>query len=303
MLIKQNQLLGEATALLDSIDHLSLNESTFDPSMVNVRHNSRLGQDLIQLESFLGFAQCYGIEDAGLAIHRVCEANSVPRDNLGFVANEENIIADDELADTFTQLAEAGFPCHVARISSDSLYYSSLMEALELDQEYATLDESINCLNYLNESIITDAKDKLSSGYNTAKGKVSSGYNYAKGKVSSAYGVAKNKVSGAVSAVSKKLASVRKALAAKAAEAKKAPASAKALIVRQIDKLKAMAKSLKSKLFDLKDSAGKKISGAAKSAKEMGGKAVDAVSNQASKVKNGITDGIDKIKSKFSKEG
>jgi hypothetical protein len=292
MLIKQNQLLGEATALLDSIDHLSLNESTFDPSMVNVRHNSRLGQDLIQLESFLGFAQCYGIEDAGLAIHRVCEANSVPRDNLGFVANEENIIADDELADTFTQLAEAGFPCHVARISSDSLYYSSLMEALEMDQEYATLDESANCLNYLNESIITDAKDKASSGYN-----------YAKGKVSGAYGVAKNKVSGAVSVISKKLASVRKALAAKAAEAKKAPASAKALIVRQMDKLKAMAKSLKSKLFDLKDSAANKVSGAAKSAKEAGGKAVDAVSAQASKVKNGITSGIDKLKGKFSKEG
>jgi hypothetical protein len=260
--------------------------------MVNVRHNARLGQDLIQLESFLGFAQCYGIEDAGLAIHRVCEANSVPRDNLGFVANEENIIADDELADTFTQLAEAGFPCHVARISSDSLYYSSLMEALEMDQEYATLDESANCLNYLNESIITDAKDKASSGYN-----------YAKGKVSGAYGVAKNKVSGAVSVISKKLASVRKALAAKAAEAKKAPASAKALIVRQMDKLKAMAKSLKSKLFDLKDSAANKVSGAAKSAKEAGGKAVDAVSAQASKVKNGITSGIDKLKGKFSKEG
>lgn len=292
MLIKQNQLLGEATALLDSIDHLSLDESAFDPSMVNVRHNARLGQDLIQLESFLGFAQCYGIEDAGLAIHRVCEANSVPRDNLGFVANEENIIADDELADTFTQLAEAGFPCHVARISSDSLYYSSLMEALEMDQEYATLDESANCLNYLNESIITDAKDKASSGYN-----------YAKGKVSGAYGVAKNKVSGAVSVVSKKLASVRKALAAKVAEAKKAPASAKALIVRQIDKLKAMAKSLKTKLFDLKDSAASKVSGAAKSAKEAGGKAVDAVSAQASKVKNGITSGIDKLKGKFSKEG
>ena len=292
MLIKQNQLLGEATALLDSIDHLSLSESSFDPSMVNVRHNSRLGQDLIQLESFLGFAQCYGIEDAGLAIHRVCEANSVPRDNLGFVANEENIIADDELADTFTQLAEAGFPCHIARISSDSLYYSSLMEALEMDQEYATLDESANCLNYLNESIITDAKDKASSGYN-----------YAKGKVSGAYGVAKNKVSGAVSVISKKLASVRKALAAKAAEAKKAPASAKALIVRQMDKLKAMAKSLKSKLFDLKDSAASKVSGAAKSAKEAGGKAVDAVSAQASKVKNGITSGIDKLKGKFSKEG
>jgi hypothetical protein len=292
MLIKQNQLLGEATALLDSIDHLSLDESAFDPSMVNVRHNTRLGQDLIQLESFLGFAQCYGIEDAGLAIHRVCEANSVPRDNLGFVANEENIIADDELADTFAQLAEAGFPCHVARISSDSLYYSSLMEALEMDQEYATLDESANCLNYLNESIITDAKDKASSGYN-----------YAKGKVSGAYGVAKNKVSGAVSVISKKLASVRKALAAKAAEAKKAPASAKALIVRQMDKLKAMAKSLKSKLFDLKDSAANKVSGAAKSAKEAGGKAVDAVSAQASKVKNGITSGIDKLKGKFSKEG
>jgi hypothetical protein len=292
MLIKQNQLLGEATALLDSIDHLSLDESAFDPSMVNVRHNARLGQDLIQLESFLGFAQCYGIEDAGLAIHRVCEANSVPRDNLGFVANEENIIADDELADTFTQLAEAGFPCHVARISSDSLYYSSLMEALEMDQEYATLDESANCLNYLSESIITDAKDKASSGYN-----------YAKGKVSGAYGVAKNKVSGAVSVISKKLASVRKALAAKAAEAKKAPASAKALIVRQMDKLKAMAKSLKSKLFDLKDSAANKVSGAAKSAKEAGGKAVDAVSAQASKVKNGITSGIDKLKGKFSKEG
>ena len=292
MLIKQNQLLGEATALLDSIDHLSLDESAFDPSMVNVRHNARLGQDLIQLESFLGFAQCYGIEDAGLAIHRVCEANSVPRDNLGFVANEENIIADDELADTFTQLAEAGFPCHVARISSDSLYYSSLMEALEMDQEYATLDESANCLNYLNESIITDAKDKASSGYN-----------YAKGKVSGAYGVAKNKVSGAVSVISKKLASVRKALAAKAAEAKKAPASAKALIVRQMDKLKAMAKSLKSKLFDLKDSAANKVSGAAKSAKEAGGKAVDAVSAKASKVKEGITSGIDKLKGKFSKEG
>jgi hypothetical protein len=303
MLIKQNQLLGEATALLDSIEYLSLDESTIDPTMVNVRHNVRLGQDLIQLESFLGFAQCYGIEDAGLAIHRVCEANDVPRTNLGFVANEENIIADDELADTFSQLSEAGFPCHIARISSDSTYYSALMEALELDQGYATFEESINLQNYVNESVLTDAKDKVAKGYETARDKikqgaeyvgdkVSSGYNAAKSKISSGYNMAKNKVSGAVGVVSKKLASVRKAISEKMAKAKNAPASAKAMIMRQVDKLKSAAKDLKNKLYDLKGQASKKVSNVA-----------DSVASKARGVKASISSGVNNITKRFSKEG
>lgn len=276
MLIRQSQLLGEATAFLDSIDRLALEESTYDPHMVTVRHNTRLGQDLVQLESFLGFAQANGIDDAGLALHRVCEANDVPRNSLAFLVNEESIYADDEICETFAQLQEAGFPCHVARISEVNPYYTRLLEALALDEDVTTFEESTNLQKYINESIIDTAKQKAGDAYDTAKNKVKSG----------------------VDAVAKKLASVKRAIAEKMEQAKKLPASGKAFAIRQIDKLKKVAAKLKAKLVELKNSAKGKVTAAATTIKDTAGRAGETVKGAASTVAKKAGEAYDAAKSK-----
>ena len=318
MLIKQNQLLGEATAFLDSLEPLSLDESTFTPEFVNVRHNPRLGQDLVQLESFLNYAQANGIDDAGLALHRVCEANEVPRDSLAFLANEENLLADDELLETFVQMREAGFPVHIARISDDSPYYRKLLEAISLDEAYDTYAESPNLIHYVNESIIDDAKAKISGAAGAVRDKVSGAVNSVKGAASDG-----------AKAVSSKLASIRKEIAKKSSEMVKATGPAKVFIKKQIDKLKDAAKSLKGKLVSAKDVVGNKISAAGKSIRDTAASvsnkfssaagavrdkvsgAADSVrsgissignkvSDAASSVKNSVSSGIDKVKAKFA---
>ena len=276
MLIKQNQLLGEATSFLDSLEQLTLDEAAFTPYQVTVRHNQRLGQDLVQLESFLGYAQSNGIEDAGYALHKVCEANEVPRDSLAFLANEENLLEDDELLDTFVQLYEAGFPVHVAPISDGSPYYLALLEALNLDQAYDSYEESPNLITYVNESIIDDAKDKISGFASSVKN-----------KVTGAAGTVKEKVSGGAKAIASKLASVRKAIAKKSHEMLKATGPAKVFIKRQINKLKDAAKALKAKLVRAKDYVGDKISGAGRSIKNAASSIGDKFSGAADSVKSG----------------
>lgn len=314
MLIRQNQLLGEATAFLDSLERFSLDESASMPEFVNVRHNPRLGQDLVQLESFLSYAQATGIDDAGLALHKVCEANEVPRNSLAFLAHEENLLADDELLETFVQLQEAGFPVHIARISDVSSYYTQLLEALNLDQAYDSYEESPNLIRYVNEGFIDSAKTKISNAASSAK----------------------SKISGGVKTAASKLASVRKEIAKKSSEMLKATGPAKVFLKRQVEKLKTAAKELKGKLIGFKDavgdklssagnaikgaasSVGNKISGAASSVKSgvgsigdkisSGASSVknafssvgDKISNAASSAKNSVSSGIDKVRSKFA---
>lgn len=288
MLIKQNQLLGEATALLDSLDRFSLDESVISPLCVNVRHNPRLNQDLVQLESFLDYAQANGIDDAGLALHRVCEANEVPRNSLAFLANEENLLADDELLETFSQLQGAGFPMHIARISDVSPYYTQLLEALSLDQAYDTLEESPNLIRYINESVVDDAKTKITNAASSAKSKAASGAKDAAAK----------------------LASVRKEIAKKSSEMLKATGPAKVFLKRQIDKLKDTASALKRKLVSAKDTVGDKLSSVGSSIKgaasSVGSKlsgAVDSVKSGLGSVKNKITGGADSAKNALSNVG
>jgi uncharacterized protein YjbJ (UPF0337 family) len=277
MLIKQNQLLGEATSFLDSLEPLSLDEALFTPHQVSVRHNARLDQDLVQLESFLAYAQSNGIDDAGYALHRVCEANEVPRDSLAFLANEENLLEDDELLETFVQLGEAGFPVHVAPISDGSPYYLALLEALNLDQAYDTYEESPNLINYVNESIIDDAKDKISGFASSVKS-----------KASSAVGTVKDKVKDGAKSIASKLASVRKEIAKKSAEMLKATGPAKVFIKRQIEKLKGAAKDLKSKLVSAKDAIGNKLSGAGKAVKDAASSVGSKFSGAADSIKSGV---------------
>ena len=285
MLIKQNQLLGEATSFLDSLEQLTLDEASFTPYQVNVRHNQRLGQDLVQLESFLEYAQSNGIDDAGYALHRVCEANEVPRDSLAFLANEENLLEDDELLDTFVQLYEAGFPVHVAPISDGSPYYLALLEALNLDQAYDSYEESPNLIMYVNESIIDDAKDKISGFASSVKN-----------KVTGAAGAVKDKVSGGAKAVASKLASVHKEIAKKSSEMLKATGPAKVFIKRQINKLKDVAKELKAKLVRAKDAVGDKLSSAGKSIKD----AASSIGNKFSGTADSVKSGVKSIGSKIS---
>lgn len=277
MLIKQNQLFSEATALLDGLERFNLDEASIMPHQVNVIHNARLGQDLVRLEPFLEYAQTNGIDDAGFALHRVCEANDVPRDSLAFLANEENLLANDELMETFAQMQEAGFPVYIAPISDGSPYYRRLLEAMSLDEAYDSYEESPNLITYVNESIIDDAKDRISSAASIVKS-----------KIAGAAGVVKDKVSGGAKAIASKLASVRKEIAKKSHEMLKATGPAKVFIKRQIDKLKGAARALKAKLVGVKNAIGDKVSGAGQAIKDAASSVGQKFSSAADSVKSGV---------------
>lgn len=279
MLIKQNQLLGEATAFLNTLDRLLVNENTFPAQMVNVRHNSRLGKDLVQLESFLQFGQTNGVNDGGYALHLVCEANDLPSHNhLAFVVNEESLFSDISILETYCQLKNSNFNVYISPISNYSPYYTKLQEALALDEAYPTYEESPNLQRYLTESIVDDAKSKISSG------------------VSSAQNTIKSSTKDAAS----KLASVRKEISAKMSKAATATGSAKVHIMRQVDKLKGLASDLKSQIVGAKNSIAHKASGVADSVRSAVRSARKRVTDGVSDIGDSLGKHIDSAKSAIS---
>lgn len=267
MLIKQNQLLGEATAFLDTLNRIPIHENSFPARMVNIRHNPRLGKDLIQLESFLQFGQMNGINDGGYAIHLVCEANEVPsRNHLAFVVNEESLFSNVNILETYCQLKNSNFGVYIAPISDYSPYCTKLKEALMLDEAYDNYESSPNLQRYFHESIIDDAKSNITKGIASTKGAIKS----------------------STSDAAKKLASVRKEISSKMAQAAKSTGSAKVHILRQVDKLKSLASDLKSDIVGAKNSIAHKATGMA-----------DSVRNAMKSARSSISNTVDSVKAKF----
>lgn len=232
MLIRQNQILGEATAFLDTLYRVSLEENGYPAKMVNIRHNQRLGRDLIQLESFLKFGQMNGITDGGYAIHVVCEANGVPSTNIAFAVNEENLFLDVSLLETYCQLKNSNFGVYVQPISDYSLFRTHLNEALLFDDAYPDYESSIYLQQYVNESILDSAKATATKGIGQAKGAVSNG----------------------TKEIASKLASIRKEIAIKSSKAAATTGTAKVKLMQQVNKLKSAAKELSSQLSGAKNS-------------------------------------------------
>ena len=312
MLISQSQLFGEATAFLNEMDRLEYDdyENIYPASMVNITHNPRLSKDLIQLESFLQYGQLNDIDDGGYAIYRVCEANEVPLDNLAFTVHEENLYIDPMLLNTCIDLSESNFEIFISPISSDSIFYTRLTEALQYDMAYDGYENSPNLQAYVNESILDTARTKVESGAKKVKGAVSGG----------------------VKEVAGKLASIRKQIAEKTKKLWSSTGTAKVAIKRQIDKLKGAFKALGQKAGHLKDAAVSKVrsigssigskassvantisskaSGAASAVKDAAGSAKDTISNKASSAadyigdkaraaKQTASDAVDSVKNKI----
>ena len=256
----------DAFDLLDDFGYLTEADTYFPASMVNIKYSNRLDQNMIQLESMVDYALANGITDAGIAMQNICEANHVDDSILSICVNEESIYADEEMADTVRCMKEAGYKINVMPLSSNSVYYTKLQEAIALDEEYDDLESSENLLYYLNENILEDIRDKASDTFNSAKKYVGRNVDNMK----NAYSGVKNHISGKINEykttteknienlksnyqdtkanIAKKYAAIKKTISEKYAAAKKATGEAKVFLLKQIDKLKSAAASLKSKL-------------------------------------------------------
>ena len=280
MLIRQNQLLGEATAFLDTLYRLPLNENTYPAHMINVRHNPRLGQDLIQLESFLAFGKINGINDAGYAIYTICEANDLPSVNrISFVVNEENLFSDVSLLETYCQLKNNNFGVYVAPISSYSPFYTKLHEALLFDDAYPDYESSPNLQRYVQESLLDDAKSEASKGISKTKQTVKNG----------------------AKEISHKLASVHKKMGELSAKASVATGPAKVKLTQQITKLKSASKDLTSQLSGMRNSIAHKAEGAANTVKQAVNSAKKSARSKLQSAHDAVSGAMDNVTDHISK--
>lgn len=232
MIVKESDYkLSPQEKLMNNIDFVS--ESVYDSCSANsvvIRYNDRFDKDLIQLESFCEYANSHGIEDAGVAIANVCEANNIAPTNLAFYVSEANCYADDSLMEATKLFMENGYQVYLAPISTGSLYYRQLDEALELDDEYTTFEECTNLQAYCEVEIPESVKNK----FNAAKDKV------------------KAVKSSTVEAISKKYVAAKQKLAELKAQVSRTAGEAKAKLLAQIEKLKVVVGKLKEKLVSLK---------------------------------------------------
>ena len=184
MLFKQDELnsaIDEASRLLDNSSYLTESESVYDPTMVAIRENSRLGLNIIRLEDLVEYAQCNGISDAGYAIDSICEANQVDMYTLAFSIDEVSAIYDPEMADTALVFKENGAQVFAAPISSLNPVYQltsavtdNMLEMCGTEYEQAAdslLEDFIND-NY--DSVLSEAAiiDKMKTGAESVKNTV-----------------------------------------------------------------------------------------------------------------------------------
>lgn len=97
-----------AINLLDNMHYLSEAESVYSPALVPVIENKNIGAHLIRLEDMISFAESNGIEDLGYALTCVCESSEVDPSTIVFTVQEENLIADDDLASLTSAIMNEG---------------------------------------------------------------------------------------------------------------------------------------------------------------------------------------------------
>lgn len=249
--------------LLDQMPVLDEASATVVPAMVPIHHIPRLDKNLIQLEDFCRFGESNGIDDGTEAINLVCEASSIPADtDIAFCVNEASLYESDELAKTANSLRENGYQLFIQEISSQNPYYKQLQEAIELDKQYTTLEESVHLMAFCEEGLADRVKGNINymqGSANNLSDSVKDKYNKVKDAITSVPDKAKERINqvkdavgGATKAIAQKYAAVKKALREKIDAAKKLPGQAKNAAQKQINKLKALASQLKAKLQQAK---------------------------------------------------
>ena len=251
--------------LLDEMGYLDEADTYFPAAMVNIRYSSRLDQNMIQLESMVQYVLANGIDNASIAMDKICEENKVDSDILSICVNEASLYEDGEMMDTVRCMKENGYKVNIMPISRDSVYYTKLQEALELDEEY-NFESSDHLQHYLNENILEDIRDKASNAakavqkhigrnvdnmknaYNGVANHISNKYNEYKTTTQNNVEKLENTYNETKASIAKKYAAIKRTLSEKYAAAKKATGEAKVTLLKQIDKLKAAAAKLKSKL-------------------------------------------------------
>lgn len=246
--------------LLESIDYIE--EQPVAPMMVTIVENSRLGKSLIQLESFMDYAEANNIDDAGYAIASVCEANNMNINEVGFRVHDYSIITNEDVAETAMLMQENGFPVVVCPIGKDSYYYQQLDSALAMDEDCTTFEESPNLLEYCGvyDEAFDWVKNTVSRNLNNAKetaGRV-------RDNISNKYNTVKGKASNAKDALSKKFAALKQKAGELKSKISQAAGSTKAFLVRQYEKVK----SAMSVIVDKLKYAGSKVKSGAVFAKD-----------------------------------
>lgn len=256
MLIKHYDPIQEAR---DALDYMPVLEENFGstPNSVIIQYNDRLGKNLVQLESFLHFAECNGITDAGIALVKVCEANKVPMDeHIGFSVNESSIYARDSVLESVNFIQENGYSVAVAPISKRSIYYQALEEALSMDEESSSYENSINLRIYTEENVLERVSNKIGDTVTGTR-------DWVRNRAERNWNNAKETLGSGVDATSKKVA----ALTAKARELKekisRATGEAKVFLSNQLDKVQAAINKAREFLSSQKSDAPHQVNGVA----------------------------------------
>lgn len=178
---------------IDLVDNLqSIDEASIYPvSMVRVRYNDRLDKNLIQLEELCEFSNANGINDGESAINTICEDCGIDNDSkIGFVVNEASLYEDDELSSVAQSLKQNKYPLFISEISSRNPYYTTLKEALKLDEDYVSLDESYHLQVYL-ENVLEDISNRVANTKNSIVDNISNRFNRNTERISNAFNNAK----------------------------------------------------------------------------------------------------------------
>ena len=118
MLIQESDLAvsrgGDVFSMLESMEYLTEDESTYDAAMVPVVENSRIGANVIALEDVMKFCEINGIEDMGYAVSEICESSQVDPSTIVFSIKEETALADDDMAQLAADVMSEG--CSVVAV-------------------------------------------------------------------------------------------------------------------------------------------------------------------------------------------
>lgn len=135
--------IDEAAALLEGANYLTESESAYYPEMVPIRENKRLGCKLLRVEDLVEYALANGVDDAGVAVHQICEACGIDGNELAFTVDEVNLLEDVELEDTVRNIISANpnIQFFAAPISENDMAsiitnatVNTLAEAMDEDQ-------------------------------------------------------------------------------------------------------------------------------------------------------------------------
>lgn len=299
MIIKESCIQNNTRdpfSVLEGTDTMSSINSVMTPDMVNIKHIGRIDKDLIQLESFVAYSESNGIDDGGIALQKVCEANGVSRyDKVGFMVNEASLYLNDGYVELIEQVQYNGFPVHIAPISSVSIYYRGLEEALQLDSQYTTFEESANLMAFCEFNPFEVGKEYLNKGVTSIKNFGSS----VKDRVSKNVSNIKSTLSASPTALANKLAAIRKSLGEKSAKLKQATGDAKVFLTKQVAKLKKAYSTVKEKLIQAKNTVKNKAISAKDYVADKATSAKNYVANKATDTKSYISNKASSLKSKL----